>query len=110
MCFLDNLSVALGVTETVLSYAREYAAIFVTGSILNIFNVTMNNIITAEGRAKLTMISMLTGGGLNIILDPIFIMPLGFGIRGAAISTVVSQDIQNWTTIRKYLNLQELNR
>ena len=51
----------------------------------------MNNVITAEGRAKLTMISMLIGGGLNVILDPIFIYPLGFGVRGAAIATVISQ-------------------
>ena len=91
MCFLDDLLVALGATDTVLPYAREYALIFVSGSILNIFNITMNNIITAEGRSKLTMISMLIGGGLNIILDPIFISTLGFGIQGAAIATVISQ-------------------
>ena len=91
MCFLDNILIALGATETILPYAREYAAIYVTGSILNILNITMNNIITAEGRSKLTMISMLIGGGLNVILDPVFIFPLGFGIRGAAIATVVSQ-------------------
>ena len=91
LCFLDNILVALGATETILPYAREYALIYIAGAILNIINVTMNNIITAEGRAKLTMISMLIGGGLNVILDPLFIFPLGFGVRGAAIATVVSQ-------------------
>ena len=91
LCFLDNILVALGATETILPYAREYALIYISGAILNIINVTMNNIITAEGRAKLTMISMLIGGGLNVILDPLFIFPLGFGVRGAAIATVVSQ-------------------
>lgn len=91
LCFLDNILVALGATETILPYAREYAVIYITGSILNIFNVTMNNVITAEGRSKLTMISMLIGGGLNVILDPIFMFPLGFGVAGAAIATVISQ-------------------
>lgn len=91
MCFLDNILVGLGATETILPYAREYAVIYVTGSILNIFNITMNNIITAEGRSKLTMTAMLLGCGLNVILDPIFILPLGFGVRGAAIATVISQ-------------------
>ncbi len=91
LCFLDNILVALGATKTILPYAREYALIYISGAILNIINVTMNNIITAEGRAKLTMISMLIGGGLNVILDPLFIFPLGFGVRGAAIATVVSQ-------------------
>jgi putative MATE family efflux protein len=91
MCCLDTLLVVLGATDTVLPYARAYAVIFVSGSIFNIFNITMNNIITAEGRSKLTMTSMLIGGGLNIILDPIFISSLGFGIQGAAIATVISQ-------------------
>lgn len=93
LCFLDDLLLALGATETVLPYAREYAVIFIAGSILNIFNITMNNIITAEGRARLTMIAQLIGGGLNIILDPIFISVFGFGIQGAAIATVISQAV-----------------
>lgn len=91
MCFLDNILVGLGATETIFPYAKEYAVIYVTGAILNIFNITMNNIITAEGRSKLTMLAMLIGCGLNVILDPIFIVPLGFGVRGAAIATVISQ-------------------
>ena len=91
MCFLDHILVGLGATDSILPYAREYAVIYVTGAILNIFNITMNNIITAEGRSKMTMIAMLIGCGLNVILDPIFIIPLGFGVRGAAIATVISQ-------------------
>ncbi|MFA9466197.1 MAG: MATE family efflux transporter [Velocimicrobium sp.] len=105
LCFLDNILIALGATQTILPYAREYAIIYIAGSILNIFNVTMNNIIIAEGRSKLTMISMLIGGGLNVILDPIFIFPLGFGIRGAAIATVISQAVTTclylWYILRK---------
>ena len=91
LCFLDNILVALGATETILPYARAYAVIYISGSIMNIFNVTMNNIITSEGMARFTMISMLIGGGLNVILAPIFIFLLGFGIQGAAAATVVSQ-------------------
>lgn len=91
MCFLDSILTALGATKTILPYARDYAVIYIFGSILNILNVTMNNIITAEGRAKLTMVSMILGGGLNVILDPILIFTLGLGIQGAAIATVVSQ-------------------
>jgi putative MATE family efflux protein len=89
--FLDNILVALGATETILPYARDYAVIYIAGSILNIFNVTMNNIVTAEGRAKLTMLSMIIGGGLNVILDPIFMFSLGLGVRGAAVATVIAQ-------------------
>jgi putative MATE family efflux protein len=91
LCFLDPILIALGATKTILPYAREFAVIYITGSILNIFMVTMNNIVTSEGMAKFTMVSMLTSGVLNIILNPIFIFPLGLGIRGSAVSTVVSQ-------------------
>ena len=93
LCFLDNLLLALGATDTILPFARAYALIYISGSIFNIFNVTMNNIITAEGAAKLTMTAMLMGAVLNAVLDPIFIYTLGFGIRGAAIATVIAQAI-----------------
>ena len=91
LCFLNNILISLGATKTILPYAREFAVIYITGSILNIFNVTMNNIVTSEGMAKLTMTSMLLSGVLNIILNPILIYPLGLGIKGSAISTVISQ-------------------
>ena len=93
LVFLDPLLLALGSTETILPYAHAYAVIYIAGSILNIFNVTMNNLVTAEGATKLTMASMLTGGILNVALDPIFIYTLGFGVQGAAIATVVAQGV-----------------
>jgi len=93
ICFLNPILIALGATETILPYAREFAVIYITGSIFNIFIVTMNNIVTSEGMAKLTMFSMVGSGVLNIILNPIFIFPLGLGIRGSALSSVVSQAV-----------------
>lgn len=91
LCFLDKILILLGATNTILPYAREYALIYVSGSILSILNVTMNNIVVAEGKAKLAMLSMLIGGGLNIILNPIFIYTLNLKIQGAAIATVCAQ-------------------
>lgn len=93
LCIMEKLLIALGATSGILDYAKQYAYIYVAGSILNIVNVTMNNIITSEGKAKFTMVSMLIGGGLNIILDPLFMITANMGIRGAAIATVVSQTV-----------------
>lgn len=105
LCFLTPLLSALGATETIMPYARGYAIIFISGSILNIFNVTMNNIVTAEGAAKLTMAAMLTGAGLNAVLDPIFIYPLKMGIEGAAVASVLAHAITSiiyiWYLLRK---------
>ena len=51
----------------------------------------MNNIVTSEGAAKTTMCALLTGGILNIALDPLFIYVFDFGVAGAAIATAISQ-------------------
>lgn len=90
MLFLDQVLTALGATETILPYARAYAKIYVLGSIINVFTVTMNNLLTAQGATKFTMTAMLTGSIVNLILDPIMIYGMDLGIEGAAIATVIS--------------------
>lgn len=90
MVFLDPVLTSLGSTETILPYARAYVKIYVTGSIINVFTVMMNNLLTAQGATKFTMIAMLTGSIANVILDPIMIYGMDLGIEGAAIATVIS--------------------
>lgn len=90
MLFLDPVLTSLGATATILPYARAYAKIYVIGSIINVFTVTMNNLLTAQGATRFTMISMLTGSIINVILDPIMIYGLDWGIEGAAIATIIS--------------------
>ena len=90
MVFLDPVLTSLGSTETILPYARAYAKIYVTGSIINVFTVMMNNLLTAQGATKFTMKAMLTGSIANVILDPIMIYGMDLGIEGAAIATVIS--------------------
>ena len=81
----------LGATETMLPYALSYARIYVISSVFNVFNVTMNNIVSSEGAAKTTMCALLSGAVLNIGLDPVFIYTFGLGAAGAAIATAISQ-------------------
>ena len=70
--FLDPLLRLFGASDTLLS-------------------VSSNNLIRAEGNAKVAMFTMLIGTVINIILDPIFIFVFDMGIRGAALATIVSQ-------------------
>lgn len=90
LCFLDPILTGLGATATILPYARAYARIYVAGSLLNVFTVTMNNLLTAQGATRFTMLSMLTGSLANVVLDPIFIYGLNLEIQGAAVATVLS--------------------
>jgi putative MATE family efflux protein len=91
MIFLNPILKFLGATESIMPYAVTYTSIYVVSSIFNVFNVTMNNIATSEGAAKTTMRAMLIGAVLNMVLDPIFIYPLGMGVAGAAYATAISQ-------------------
>lgn len=81
----------LGCTETMLPYAREYAIPFIIGLVINVFNSTMSNIATAEGQPMYSMRSMLLGGIINIVLDPIFIIVLNMGVFGAALATLIAR-------------------
>lgn len=89
--FLKPVLKVLGATESILPYAVTYTSIYILSSIFNVFNVTMNNIVTSEGAAKTTMCALLAGAVLNMILDPIFIYGLDLGVAGAAAATAISQ-------------------
>ena len=56
-------------------------------------SLVMNNILRYEGKASFAMIGLVTGGLLNIALDPLFIFGLGMGTAGAGLATALSQTI-----------------
>jgi len=93
LVFLDKLLIMLGATETILPYARDYAYIYIIGSIFNFFTVTVSNTITAEGATRYSMVAQITGGIVNLILAPIMIYSLKWGIRGAAIATLIAMAV-----------------
>jgi putative MATE family efflux protein len=83
----------MGSSETILPYARDYMTIILVGMVFQTFGMANNGLITAEGNARVAMTGMIIGAGMNIVLDAIFIIPLGMGIRGAALATVIAQII-----------------
>lgn len=89
--FLVPLLLAFGATEAILPYARDYLQIILLSTTFFLFLVVSNNIIRAEGRAKIAMGTMIVSAIMNIILDPIFIFTFKMGVRGAAIATLISQ-------------------
>ena len=93
MAFLQPVIRLLGATDSILPYAITYAGIYIASCIFNVFNVTMNNIVTSEGAAKTTMCALLTGAILNIALDPLLIYGVGLGVAGAAVATAISQAV-----------------
>jgi len=92
-----------GASETILPYAKDYLDIILLGTVFRIFAMGINQFIRAEGNARVAMISMLIGAILNIILDAVFILVLGMGIKGAAIATILSQVTTSLYIIHYYL-------
>ena len=91
--FLEPILKQAGAIESVIPYAVTYSRIYIVFSIFNVFNVTMNNIVSSEGAAKTAMCALMAGAVLNVILDPVFIYALNLGVAGAAIATAISQII-----------------
>ncbi|NLO83914.1 MAG: MATE family efflux transporter [Clostridiales bacterium] len=89
--FQDSILYAFGATENNLPYAKEYFTWITIGIPFYMFANTLNPIIRSDGNPKFAMLCMLGGAVLNIILDPIAIFVLGWGMRGAAIATVLGQ-------------------
>lgn len=94
--FLKPILRQIGALESVMPYAVTYTRIYITFSIFNVFNVTMNNIVSSEGAAKTAMCALMAGAILNVVLDPIFIYVLNFGVAGAAIATAISQMVSTF--------------
>ena len=91
LIFLEPVLQRAGAIESVMPYAAAYARVYITFSIFNVFNVTMNNIVSSEGAAKTAMCALMAGAVLNVALDPVFIYTLDLGVTGAAIATAISQ-------------------
>jgi len=94
----------IGASETILPYAKDYLDIILLGTVFRIFAMGVNQLVRAEGNARVAMISMLIGAILNILLDAVFILALRMGIKGAAIATVLSQVLTSLYIIRYYLS------
>ena len=90
---LPSFMMLLGSTETILPHACAYARPILIAAPLMISSLVMNNILRYEGKANFAMIGLVTGGVLNILLDPIFMFGLGLGTAGAGIATALSQSI-----------------
>ncbi len=86
-----------------LAYAIKYLKIIFIGSFFVNFAQAANMVIRGEGKMMIAMLIMAIGAILNIILDPIFIKTLNFGLKGAAIATVISQIVQFLITLIYFL-------
>ncbi|MDR0448296.1 MAG: MATE family efflux transporter [Treponema sp.] len=93
MIFLDQILERMGAEEGsgTLDYARSYYRIILYGQVFFMTGFGLSHCTRAQGFPKITMLAMIIGAGMNIILDPVFIIVLGWGVEGAAWATIISQ-------------------
>jgi putative MATE family efflux protein len=92
---IDPLFMALGASESLLPYIREYMEIWYWGTPLVVLPMLANSVIRATGDTRTPGLVMMIATVVNVVLDPIFIFGYAFvpamGIRGAAIATVLAR-------------------
>lgn len=93
LLFNRQFLLAFGASENTIEYATAYMSIYAIGTVFVQLTLGMNAFITAQGFAKVGMLSVLIGAVCNIILDPILIYGFGMGVRGAATATILSQAV-----------------
>ena len=91
--FLDEILRFFGASNETLPYARNFMQIILLGTPVTYTMIGLNNIMRATGYPKKAMLTSMVTVVCNIILAPIFIFHFGWGIRGAATATVISQFI-----------------
>ena len=89
LAMLNPILNAMGAGETI-GYATDYGAVILLGSVFIILSNALYGIFRGEGDTTRPMYAMMASAVLNMILDPIFIYALDFGVKGAAIATIIS--------------------
>ena len=91
LIFGRDLLLMFGASENTIGYAEGYMRIYACGTVFVQIALGLNNFITTQGFAAVSMLSVVIGAVANIILDPIFIFAMDMGVEGAALATVISQ-------------------
>ena len=91
LVFLDPILYFLGASDATIGYAREYMSVILWGNVVTHMYLGLNAVLRAAGHPRKAMYATILTVTINAILDPLFIFGFGWGIRGAAIATVLAQ-------------------
>ena len=91
--FLEPILIGCGATDNILPYAVEYSKVCALGYPLFILSAGGAHIVRADGSPNMTMAINMTGAIINTVLDFLFVAVFGWGMKGAAIATIIGQYI-----------------
>lgn len=108
--FLDPILMRIGATEETFPYAKEFLLYYLPGNIFLTMCFNFNSMMRASGYPTKAMYTMLIGVIANIIIAPIFIFVLEWGIKGAAIATIISMFIGLCFVMYHFMNKNSMLR
>ena len=108
LVFLNAILKAFGASENTIGYARDYMVVILAGNVFSHMYLGLNAVLRAVGHPRTAMATTLTAIGVNAVLDFLFIYVFNWGIRGAAVATVVSQTIALAWQMKILTNTDEL--
>ncbi|MBQ7162554.1 MAG: MATE family efflux transporter [Bacteroidales bacterium] len=102
--FMDRILEMFGATDNTIAYAKEYMVIVLPGMFLTTLTFNLTGLIRASGYPNKSMFILAGGALLNIVLDPIFIFALDWGIAGAAWATTISMAISSVVAVAHFIS------
>lgn len=108
MAFLDPILYFFGGSDQTIGYARDYMQIILLGNAVTHLYLGLNAVLRSSGHPQKAMYATIATVMINTLLDPLFIYGFGWGIRGAAIATIVAQIISLVWQFKIFSNKDEL--
>lgn len=108
LLFLDEILFFFGASEATLPYARDFMQIVLYGNLITHLYFGINAALRASGHPKESMYATIIAVVCNLLLAPLFIYAFDWGIRGAALATILSQAITLVWQVKLLSNPNEL--
>ena len=106
--FLDEILFFFGASEATLPFARDFMEIILLGNVVTHLYFGINAALRSSGHPKQAMYATIITVAMNVLLAPVFIFVLGWGIRGAALATILAQCTTLMWQIKLLSNPNEL--
>ena len=105
---MEQILHLIGASENTIGFARQYLTIISIGAPTIMFSTAFANILRGEGASRESMVGNLLGTIVNIILDPVMILGLGWGVSGAALATIIGNIAACFFYISYYVRVKSM--
>lgn len=107
MLFINPILYFFGASKATVDYARQFMMVILAGNVVTHLYMGMNALLRSSGRPRQAMVATIATVLVNVILAPLFIYVFHWGIRGAALATVISQALVLLWQLKIFSNPKE---